>query len=229
MRSPLGNVRSIYLSFSHRPSNLFKALHPHSPQSSPSSTFTRWEVPDPTTIENRAGVSAAAINHTSINHCHLALRQPHTSLSATPSACSPQECWVMRDGKGHPGIRLRAMLGRKERCVWACLHLHWRYLASAFIHRNSIANITRNFVRRRKVRATRWSIKEVYDREETGIIVDMFGYKQLPFWVLGCAHLSVRLCSALYSNFYRFRKACVWTFQKSGSMWSKLAESWTAQ
>lgn len=48
----------------------------------------------------------------------------HASLSAAPSACSPQECWVMRDGKGHPGIRLRAMLGRKERCVmWGCVRL----------------------------------------------------------------------------------------------------------
>lgn len=85
--------------------------------------FTRWEVPDPTTIENRAAVSAAAINHTSINHCHLAPRQPHTSLCGAP-ACSSQECWVMRDGKGHPGIRLRAMLGRKERCVmWGCASL----------------------------------------------------------------------------------------------------------
>lgn len=67
--------------------------------------------------ESRAGASAGTINHTLINHCHLALRQPHTSLSTTPSACSPLECWVMRGGEGHPGIRLQAMLGRKERRV----------------------------------------------------------------------------------------------------------------
>lgn len=59
-----------------------------------------------------------------INHCHLAPRQPRTSLSAAPSACGPQECWVMRDGKGHPGIRLPALLGRKERSVmWGCVCL----------------------------------------------------------------------------------------------------------
>lgn len=39
-----------------------------------------------------------------------------------PRHVSPVECWVMSDGKGHPGIRLQAMLGRKERCVmWLCV------------------------------------------------------------------------------------------------------------
>lgn len=65
---------------------------------------------------------------TSINHCHLAPHQPHASLSAAPSACSPQECWVMSDGKGHPGIWLRAMLGRKERCVVRVCELVYIYI-----------------------------------------------------------------------------------------------------
>lgn len=50
---------------------------------------------------------------------------PWASLTPAPVAhrhAAPQECWVMRDGKGgHPGVRLRSMLGRKGWCVmWGC-------------------------------------------------------------------------------------------------------------
>lgn len=51
--------------------------------------FTRWEVADPTTIENRAAASAAAISHPPINHCHLALRQPHTGPRGAPARSPP--------------------------------------------------------------------------------------------------------------------------------------------
>lgn len=104
------------------------ALHPHSPQGSPSNTFTRWEVPDPTTIETELVYQLQPSIITSINHCHLAPRQPHASLSAAPSACSPQECRVMRDGKGHPGIQLLAMFVRKERCVVRVCKLVYIYI-----------------------------------------------------------------------------------------------------
>lgn len=40
---------------------------------------------DPTTIENRAAASAAAINHPPINHCHLAPRQPHAGPCRAPA------------------------------------------------------------------------------------------------------------------------------------------------
>lgn len=40
---------------------------------------------DPTTIENRAAASAAAINHPPINHCHLAPRQPHAGPRGAPA------------------------------------------------------------------------------------------------------------------------------------------------
>lgn len=90
--------------------------------------FTRWEVAGPTTIENRAAASAAAINHPPINHCHLALRQPHAGPRGAPARSPPgmlgnegwQRGWV-GGGGGHPGVRLRAMLGRRRRCVmWGC-------------------------------------------------------------------------------------------------------------
>lgn len=145
---------------------------------SPHSTFTRWEVPDPTTIENRAGVSAVAINHTLINHCHLAPRQPHTSLSTAP-ACSSQECWVMSDGKGHPGIRLRAMLGRKEICImWGCGSLFtftWVIFSCAFVQRKRWMNFVR--YRRGECVSRSQCMRDVCDGEESGIIV-------LTCWVI---------------------------------------------
>lgn len=52
---------------------------------------------------------------TPINHCHLAPRQPHASLPAAPSACSPQECWVMRDGEGASRHPVTSHVGKKGR------------------------------------------------------------------------------------------------------------------
>lgn len=90
--------------------------HPQA-HSSPS-PLTRWEVPNPKTIESRAGASAAAINHSPINHCHLAPRQPHPShaLSRQLSGMLGNEGWW-----GPSGFRLQVMLGRKQICVmWVC-------------------------------------------------------------------------------------------------------------
>lgn len=44
---------------------------------------------DPTTIENRAAASAAAINHPPINHCHLALSQPHAGPRGAAARSPP--------------------------------------------------------------------------------------------------------------------------------------------
>lgn len=48
--------------------------------------------------------------------------------------------------------------------------------------------------RRGKVAARRGCTKEVYDREESGIIVDMLGDKPLLLWLLCYDQLSVKHC-----------------------------------
>lgn len=99
--------------------------------------FTRWEVADPTTIENRAAASAAAINHPPINHCHLALRQPHAGPRGAPARSPPgmlgnegwqrggiqasgyDPCWEERDGVSCEGAQacLRWVGGAARRSV----------------------------------------------------------------------------------------------------------------
>lgn len=148
--------------------------------------FTRWEVPDPTTIENRAAVSAAAINHTSINHCHLAPRQPHTSLCGAP-ACSSQECWVMRDGKGASRHPITSHVGKKGKMchVRVCEPVYidsanrvLRRLLSPGGKAGWTSRIT-SIARRGEVAARRWCMREVHDGKEFRIIVDMFDDQSL--------------------------------------------------
>lgn len=77
-----------------------------------------------------------------------------------------QSCWEERKDVSREG-------------VWACLHLCARCLASSFIRRNSGRNVLdgKRYKQLRKERKGQrptgggWSMRGVYDRKETGIVV----------------------------------------------------------
>lgn len=131
---------------------------------------------DPTTIENRAATSAAAINHSPINHCHLALCQPHAGPHGA-LACSPpgmlgnegrQRGASRRPVTIHVGKKGMACHVRVRKLVYV-ESLEPRGAASAFIRRKG----GMSFQRRRGWCGGEWGGrgKEFMTAEKLGLLL----------------------------------------------------------
>lgn len=140
---------------------------------------------DPTTIENRAAASAAAINHPPINHCHLAPRQPHAGPHGAP-ARSPtgmlgNEGWQRgasrRPVTSHVGKKGMACHVRVRKLVYV-ESVEPRGAASAFIRRKGGMSSRRRGGGNGGGGAGR-SWQGVHDGGEFGIIVDMLDDQSL--------------------------------------------------